>query len=144
MGMTLWMQTLDGRNMSEDSDDYSLMHDMAETLDELCEKLDVPKLTSFFDMTDLELNTDDDYDGDEEAEVDEETGLAYGIDDMAWFDAATGLVTLQALRDEVEGAWGEELDEDSREILLEELEGCIDILTDLPSESGKFHLAVIM
>ena len=144
MGMTLWMQTLDGRNMSEDSDDYSLMHDMAETLDELCEKLDVPKLTSFFDMTDLELNMDDDHDDDEEAEVDEETGLAYGIDDMAWFDAATGLVTLQALRDEVEGAWGEELDEDSREILLEELEGCIDILNDLPAESGKFHLAVIM
>lgn len=141
MGMTLWLQTLDGRTMSDDSDDYSLMYDMAEKLDDVCEELDLPKLTSFFDTTDIEMSGMDDYDDDEDQELDDETGLPYGIDDMQWFDAGTGLNMLQALRDYAEQSW-EDLDEDSREILLEELDGCIDILTDLP-EGGQFHLAVI-
>lgn len=37
MGMTLWIHTLEERNYSKDSDDYSLMYRFAEHLDALCE-----------------------------------------------------------------------------------------------------------
>ena len=152
MGMTLWIHTLQDREMSHESDDHSLMHDMADQLDLLCERLGVLKLSSFFDMTDLEYNLDEE-DGDEGDEADEggedtldpETGYAYGIDDMQWFDAGSGLATLEALYAELEDGAAEEvpLEDDERGYLLEELEDCIAELADL-APGGRFHLAVVM
>jgi hypothetical protein len=148
MSMTLWIHTLDGREMSDESDDHSLMYGLAEELDTVCSAAGKPLLSSFFDMTDLDYNMadefdDDDGEADEELAIDAETGLGYGIDDMKWFAASDGLATLQALRATVAGGWKPEMDEERRSMLIEELDDCITRLQALPA-AGKFHLAVIM
>lgn len=137
MGMTLWIHTLDGRKMSDESDDHSLMYDLAEELDVICSEAGKSPLSSFFDATDLEYNMSD-----EDPELDPETGLAYGIDDMNWFDPADGLATLKALRRHIADGWKPQMKED-RTVLIEELDDCISKLNELPA-TGKFHLAVVM
>jgi hypothetical protein len=143
MGMTLWIQTLDGRTLSEESDDHSLMYDLAEELDVACNALGQAALTSFFDTTDLEYNMSEDSE-DEDSEEDSETGLAYGIDDMKWFDVSKGLASLAALRAHVAGGWKPDMDEGSRAMLIEELDDCIGKLKALSAQTGRFHLSVIM
>jgi len=153
--MTLWIHTLQGREMSRDSDDHSLMHDLADELDALCLRLGVAKLSSFFDLTDMQYNlgeepgTDDevmDFDEDAEPALDAETGYAYGIDDMQWFDAATGLAALQALRSEIDASAGAEmhLSEEQQDVLLAELDDCIMQLIETAAQGGRFHLAVLL
>jgi hypothetical protein len=151
MGMTLWLHTLEDREYSQDSDDHSLMHTHADALDALCDSAHVRKLSDYFDFTDMELNYGEDADpdddeGDEESAepaLDPETGYAYGIDDMNWFEAAEGLATLQALHDAVAAGAIEELDDDDRDALIEELDDCIAAVADTATRSGKFHLAVV-
>lgn len=145
MGMTLWMQTCEGDALSEDSDDYSLMYVHADALDARCVAAGVRTLSSFFDTTDLEYNLpDDDDDEDDEAlELDPVTGLAYGIDDMQWFDPAEGLRCLRMLHAEVAQGAALDIDADARAGLLDELNACIGILAGL-SATARFHLAVIM
>lgn len=151
MGMTLWIHTLEDRDYSKDSDDHSLMHDLADQLDEVCEELNVQKLTEFFDFTDLEYSYTEEYDGDEDeeeneeldSELDSETDLEYGIDDMQWFDASRGLATLIALREHIKTNSLTSLSDDEENDLLDELEDCITKLEDTAPRGGKFHLSVV-
>jgi hypothetical protein len=160
MSMTLWLHTLQGhdmtREMTRESEDHDLMHELADDLDFLCERLGVARLSSFFDLTDMEYNFDrggavaqsarvGDAD-DEVSTLDAETGYAYGIDDMQWFDAAAGLNTLQALREEIDFSDGLELhlDEEEQGLLLDELDDCISRLHLPAANGGRFHLAVLM
>jgi hypothetical protein len=143
MGMTLWLHTLEDREYSKDSDDHSLMHDHAEALDALCDAAKVRKLSDFFDVTDMEYNYSDEFDDDEEPTLDPETGYAYGIDDMQWFAADEGLVTLRSLREQIAEGAIDALDEDERAELLDELDDCIGVLEDTSTQEGKFHLAVV-
>jgi hypothetical protein len=144
MSMTLWIQTLEGRDVSDESDDHSIMHELAERLDGACEKLGLTPLSSFFDTTDLEFNIRED-ESDDDPELDPETGCAYGIDDMQWFDAAAGLKTLQGLRAHVaSGAKIPDLDASSSIELLAELDDCIERLQGPAARGGKFNLPVVM
>jgi hypothetical protein len=132
--------------MSGESDDHSLMYDLAEELDVLCSGCGSKPLSSFFDTTDCDFNMSDEFDdedADEEPAIDPETGLAYGIDDMKWFDAAEGLATLQAIRAQVAEGWKPDMVADERSALIDELDDCIATLADLPA-GGRFHLAVVM
>jgi hypothetical protein len=156
MSMTLWLHTLQARQMSRESEDHNLMHELADDLDFLCERLGVAHLSSFFDLTDMEYNFD--HGGasaasaqingadDEVSTLDPETGYAYGIDDMRWFDAAAGLLTIQALREEIDFSDGLELhlDEEQQDLLLDELDDCISRLRAPAAGGGQFHLAVLM
>jgi ABC-type Zn2+ transport system substrate-binding protein/surface adhesin len=166
MGMTLWIHTLDGRGLSTDSDDHSLMYAYADELDALCTELGVEKLSSFFDTTDLDYQLsqegeDEDEPGaedaedededeaededDDEEEIDPETGAPYGVDDMRWFDPAVGLATMVALRDAIEDdETAVELAAGDHEDLLAELDDCIQALEETTADAGKFHLAVVM
>lgn len=155
MSMTLWLHTLQDRDMTRESEDHNLMYELADELDLLCQRLGVKPLSSFFDLTDMEYNFRNERapvaawgdDDEEEASVlDPETGYAYGIDDMKWFDAASGLATLRALREEIDFSDGLELhlDEEQQEVLLSELDDCIMHLTEPAQNGGKFHLAVLM
>lgn len=47
MSMTLWLHTLHDRDMSRESDDHTLMHELSDQLDALCERLGVARLSSF-------------------------------------------------------------------------------------------------
>jgi len=163
MGMTLWIQTLEGRSMSKDSDDYSMMHRFSDDLDAICAEKSLPMFSGFFDYSDLNLNMGDEFDeeGDEAADVDDadegdegddeaepemdaETGLAYGIDDMKWFDATDGLRTLIALQDALSAGSIAKLKAAQRTGLVEEIGSCISLLEESSKKGGKFHLAVIM
>lgn len=147
MGTTLWIQTLVDREMSDESDDHSLIYELADELDEACDELGVARISSFFDSTDFDFNMQDDLGDDEfehSVEPDAESGLPYGIDDMAWFSAASGIACLEELRSHVAGGWKPDLDEDDRAVLIEELDSCLETLKALPADAGKFHLAIIM
>jgi hypothetical protein len=145
MGMTYWLHTLNGREMTKDNEDHSLMHRFSDELDAACDHLKIPKISSFTDFTDLEFNmADDDMDDDSDADVDPETGYAYGIDEMQWFDIASGKHCLEALRSYVETGWKFELDATTKAELLEELDDCLAKLRAAPLGTDKFHLAVIM
>lgn len=147
MGMTYWLHTLNGRVMSKDDEDHSLMHRFSDELDLACDELKIPRLSSFSDFTDLELNlADEDMDEDDEEETvpDPETGYAYGIDDMQWFDLTSGLSCLESLRDHVAAGWNSGFDEETRSYLLDELDDCVAKLRSAPAGSDRFHLAVIM
>jgi hypothetical protein len=143
MGMTLWIHTLEGRDFSKDSDDHSLMNNYLEELDALCDELGVQKLSDFCDYTDANREFGDDFDADEEAEPDPETGYTYGIDDMDWFDSGSGLATMQALYEFLETNEPDAIDEDDKTDLLDELGDCISILEDTVKREGKFHLALV-
>lgn len=139
MGMTFWIHTLEGRNYLKDSDDHTLMLEHAEVLDTQCDALGVSKLSEYVDYTDQEFNHQvDPDDDDEEPQIDPETELAYGIDEMTWIDAAEGLETLHAIRNEVATEGLAALDDEESEGLLEELDDCIAVLKGPASRGGKF------
>lgn len=140
--MTFWIHTLEGRDYSKDSDDYSLMSRHVEAIDVLCEKLGVPAMSSFVDYTDLEFNYEE-RDEDGEPELDPETGFAYGIDDMKWFPAAEGLKSFLAIRDSLKNSPLSGLSAERTGELIEELESCIQILEGPASRAGKFHLSLL-
>jgi hypothetical protein len=145
MGMTLWIHTLEGRHMSTGSEDHTLMYRFFDDLDSLCDKLGVAKISSFFDSNDLELcMREDDDETDEDPEVGSETENSYEIDDMIWFDAASGLDTFETLRAAIAENELPNLDEENKSWLLEELDDCISKLKDPAERGGKFNLPIIM
>jgi hypothetical protein len=145
MGMTYWLQTLNGRDMSRDEEDHSIMHQLSDELDAACDELKIPRLSSFADFTDLKLNmSDEDMDNENENTVDPETGCGYGIDDMQWFNLSSGLSCLQSLRSYIASGWNPKLAVETRGALVEEIDDCIVKLQSAPAGTEKFHLAVIM
>ncbi|MCG9890895.1 MAG: hypothetical protein MH252_07455 [Thermosynechococcaceae cyanobacterium MS004] len=140
--MTYWLQTLNGRDMSSDEEDYSIMHRLGDELDAACDELRIPRLSSFADFTDLELNMSDD-EGEDEDTVDPETGCGYGIDDMQWFNISSGLSCLQSLRSYIASGWNPKLAVETRAALVEEMDDCI-LKLQAAAVTEKFHLAVIM
>ncbi|MBF0573610.1 MAG: hypothetical protein HQK69_07610 [Desulfamplus sp.] len=145
MGMTYWIHILNGRNMSKESDDHSMMYRLSEELDIECDKLGIPRLSSFSDFTDLELCVNEDEDESQDELIpDEETGYGYGIDDMQWFPISSGISCIEALRKHVADGWNPALNENDRAELIEEFDDCIAHLNSARIETGKFHLAVIM
>lgn len=147
MGMTLWISTLDGRNLTKNTNDHSMMYRHADTLDRLCDLLTVEKLSSFFDFTALQHDFKEELDDEEEQHnrLDPETGYEYGIDDMTWFDSASGLTTLTALHANIDtDAELKTLKETQRRQLIDEFNDCLTMLRDSAARNGKFHLAVIM
>ncbi|MBC3832326.1 hypothetical protein H8K33_12450 [Undibacterium amnicola] len=143
--MTIWIHTLEGRNYSQDSDDHSLMCRHLEAIDEVCQKIGVKSLGELVDYTDQEYNYEefDDEDDDEDVALDPETGLAYGIDDMTWFDAQEGLSSFKALKTAVASSVITGLDADEVVELIEELDNCISILEKSAAQAGKFHLSLV-
>ncbi len=140
MGMTLWVHTLNGRTLRQDEDDHSYMNRLSNELDQVCTGSNLPKLSNFFDYTDLNCNMAEE----EVRAIDPETGWAYGIDDMQWFDAAAGAHTLRSLEFAVAGGAIPTLDASAREELLWELGHAAGLVEAAAAQGGKFHLAVVM
>ena len=144
MGMTIWIHTLEERNYSKDSDDHSLLCRHSDVLDEICLEIGARKFSEFMDFTEQSFEFDEFDDEDqEEPELDPETDLAYGIDDMTWFDAADGLSSFQPLRNALSSSGVPGLDEIEIAGLVEELDNCILILEGAAKRGGKFHLALV-
>ena len=146
MGMTIWIHTLEERNYSKDSDDHSHMCRHLEAIDEVCQNIGVRALGEFMDYTDQEYNFNELEDEDEEEseqELHAETGLAYGIDDMTWFEADKGLPSFKALRDAISSSGISGLTPVEVEELIDELDNCISILEKSATQNGKFHLTLV-
>ena len=145
MGMTLWIHTLENGHYSQESEDHSLMHRHSEALDTLCDRLELTRLSAFFDFTDLEYNYGEELDDscNDDAEPDPVTGLGYGIADMQWFEAEPGLKTISGLHQAVSAMALPELGPVQRSQLLSELENCLQVLEGAVANSGYFHLAVL-
>ncbi len=143
MGMTFWIHTLEARNYLPDSDDHSMMLDHADALDALCDLAGVRKLSEFIDFTDQLYIDEEDEELDADPALDPETGLVYGIDDMAWFDAAEGLASLRAVRERLALGQAAEVGAAAVPHLLRELDDCIAIVEGPAERGGKFHLALV-
>jgi hypothetical protein len=141
MGMTLWLHVLHGRTIESLETDYSSLWQSSEGLDALCTRLGSPLFSGFFDHTDIKYNLAD---GPEDADTDPETGWAYGIDDMDWFDIKDGLATLRALELYLAGdSEALHLKRGQLEALLEELrEVCTKLETT--ASGARFHLELVM
>jgi hypothetical protein len=86
MSDTIWLETTDGREKTGDERDNSIMLRLAEELDALAEKLNVPKLSSFYDNTALA----DAYAGEfDDADVPPV--------EPVWFEAAAGRQAVEAI-----------------------------------------------
>ena len=145
MSATLWIHVLAGRKIMSNEADHSALYTLADDLDQQCGELAVEKLSSFFDSTDLKYNFEAEEDEeDEEPELDPETGWAYRIDDMQWFDANDGLKTLQALLQAVRSSPKIPRLKSRQKELLEELQDCICQLEPGEAKGHKFHLAIVM
>jgi hypothetical protein len=141
MGMTLWLHVLHDRTIESGETDYSSLWQFTEELDALCTRLGILVFSGFFDHTDMKYNLAD---GPEDAETDPETGWAYGIDDMDWFDTKDGLGTLQALETHLAGdPESLQMKPSQLEALLEELR---EVCTKLESAGAgtRFHLELVM
>lgn len=150
MGMTIWIHTLVDREYKSESDDHSLMFRYSESIDDLCDSLNVKKISEFFDYTDQEISYDsfDEFSNDLDSETDDqkldpETGLAYGIDDMTWFESSSGITTLSAIREAIKNNGMPGIDVNDIDFLLEEIDDCLSHLIEVSNRNGKFHLAVI-
>ena len=141
MGMTLWLHVVHDRTIESDETDYSSLWQFSEALDGLCRQLERPLFSSFLDHTDIKYNLTD---GLDVAEPNPETGWAYGINDMNWFDIREGLSTLRALESHLSNtpeAFG--LKPGQREVLLEELREVSQKLEAATSDA-QFHLELVM
>lgn len=136
------MHTLQDRRCDMESDDYTALYNIAPALDVACEDLGVRRLTEFFDYTDQQRAYSLD-EVPEDEQLDPETGLAYGIEDMAWFDAGEGVATMTALRERLRQAAVAGVDANLAGYAVDELDQCLARLETVVTVAGKFHLAVI-
>lgn len=144
MGATLWVHTLEGRQLTSHQEDHSVMSKLAPKLDRLSKSIGVAPVSSFFDYTDASANMSEEEEDSEDEELDPETGWSYGIDDMTWFSAKEGLSTLSAIRDRLTEGATDSVPRNDLPDLLAELESCISKLQEPASRDARFHLAVVM
>lgn len=135
MGMTLRIRMYRDGQVVEGDREYSVAFEMAEPVDELCEQIGVMELTNFYDHSDLEA----------EFAADDE----FPETDQAWFTAADGLTTVEAvlasLHDQPVSSLPDEFaNDENRETLIDELEHCRNTLREALSETLPFHLRVVM
>jgi hypothetical protein len=150
MSMTLWVHTLEGRQLTSHEEDHTALNLHAEVLDDVCALIGVPPISSFLDYTDLNTNMSNDFDEDadedtgDEPPLDPETGWSYGIDEMTWFPANVGLTTLSGLRGRLVDSPPQTIQEAEISALLAEIDSCIKKLEGPAARDGRFHLAVVM
>lgn len=116
MGSTVWFE-IHGRPLKETADDCSKLNRLSDELDGLASQLGVPKLSSFFDYSEINREADAEFEALEEtgADTEDDPDEDFEIRDVCaepvtvrestgdWFDASHALSTLRALREYVEG-----------------------------------------
>ena len=138
MSLTYWLQFKKSAELESVETDLRVLYQETQSLDALCQTLDVPLLSSFIDTTDAAYNAgvfDDQIDPDSDEP-------AYTPEQMQWFSSDIGLQTFRALRIALleDKTALPHLQDDHRIELLEELDLCIAAL-EQPSE---FHLELLI
>lgn len=142
---TLRLATLDQRRFQLHSTALPQLVQYMDGLDALCRALGVTPLSRFVDITALEFaEASRLLPADMEtvpAQLDRETGLAWGIEDMAWFPIAIGMITIEALTGHLQRNRPREVAGANHRQLLDALDFCEAELRPLEAEGGQFHLA---
>lgn len=144
MGHTIWV---DVQGRSEDPMDSSIMLQLQKQLERVSKKLKVPKLSDFYDYSELEaeyggLEDDDNGEGDDAASSD-------GDPKGSWFDPAPALSAVRAIHghlsqhpedlglkpDPSRAHWPTDL--------MEELKQCQATLQDAVSRGVKFRFLIV-
>jgi len=137
MSDTIWLEVTDGEEKSGGERDNSIMLKLAQELDALAERLDVPKLSSFYDNSALA----DAYAGEIEGD--------FPPVESVWFEAAAGRRVVDAVLAELRrnGAAVRFPREPSRShwpsALLDELEYCQASLVRAEQRRLRFHLLIV-
>jgi hypothetical protein len=147
MGHTLWVDVR-GRSKNEIPGDNSIMLRMQEELDRLSEKLKVPKLSGFYDYSELEEHY-----GDFEEDPDEGQDAAGIADDGeargSWFDSQQALFAVRAIYEHLEqhpndlGLKPEPSQAHWPGHLMRELKDSITLLEDAASRNCQFRLLIV-
>ena len=133
MGHTIWIEVY-GRPGSETHNDMGVLLRLDKQLDVLAEKLDVVKITSFYDYRSLI----------EDRGVSEDE-----LPDPVWFDSAIGLATFKALRLCLEANWdalGWTPDagrEHWQRQIMNDLQFCQSVLEDAVLKGQAFRLLLV-
>lgn len=142
---TLRLATLDQRRFQLHSTPLQQLAQHMDGLDTLCRALGVTPLSRFVDITALEFaEASRLLPADMESaptKPDTETGLAWGIEDMAWFPIGTGMITIEALSGHLQRNRPREVAGANHRELLDALDFCEAELRPLEAEGGQFHLA---
>ena len=138
MSDTIWLEVTDGREKSGGERDNSIMLKLTRELDGLAEKLDVPKVSSFYDKSALA-----------EAYAGELEDADVPPVEPVWFDAAAGRRAVEALLVELRtnsAAIRFPSDPSRRhwpDALRDELEYCRSTLSQAEKRELRFHFLVV-
>lgn len=144
MSAVLRLATLDQRHFQLHPTVLQQLLEYIDGLDALCKTLGVAPLSEFVDITALEFSDASKLvspANDGAAKTDPETGLPWSIEDMDWFPASNGMITLEALIAHLQRNRPREVSGANRSHLLAALEFCEQQLGPLEAEGGQFHLA---
>jgi len=162
MGSAIWIEVR-GRPFKETADDCCKMDRLADELDDVATRLGVPKLSSFFDWTEMTRAADAETaycelrDGLREEEPEPEfrdiTGEPLAIREKTgeWFDSGQGLRTIQAVRTDLNQhanavplpTHSPEDFERYRRELLEEFQLCERFLVEAVASGQQFRLVIV-
>jgi hypothetical protein len=147
MGDTIWVDVR-GRSREDVPPDNSIMLRLKDQLDRLSGKLNVAKLTDFYDYSELEAQYGDQGDNEDESE----DGI--GTDDAhqakgSWFDAGQALAAVRALRDHLvqhPEALGFKPDRSRAHwpgYLMDELQDCQTVLEEAVARGRPFRFLIV-
>jgi hypothetical protein len=152
MGMTLWLQVLEGDDVIKYQDDYTYIYTNLELLDKIANMVKVNTVSTYLDETEKNHNmAEDEFGGYSEyenaLEMDEESDDdGYGASEMSWYDINGGLRNFKAickyLDENIE--LPENIGAVERSELLNEFIDCIQKMEHHCNRGVKFHLAVII
>ncbi len=133
MGSTIWLLS-ESKLEEGDSWDHSAMYETLDQLDQLCASLGVPSISSFVGIPDKDGNL---------------TWKAVRKK-TRWFDASAAVQTFETLRSHIfknpeavsvpRKNFG---NTNFRELLLEELEDCLNKVTKFAEEGDPFHVSFV-
>ena len=135
MSDTIWVRRKSrvGTEDSGDDFDHSLFCKASEELDKLAESLGVRKLSDFIDTTDMQYNMSDD-----------DLPESWIAENEKWFAPADALASLSKIVERLRLGEVKGIKEKLRPELLEELEDCLNKVTEAERDSDQFHFCLVM
>jgi len=135
MSDTIWVRRKSrvGTEDSGDDFDHSLFCKASEELDKLAESLGVRKLSDFIDTTDMQYNMSDD-----------DLPESWIVENEKWFAPADALASLSKIVERLRLGEVKGIKEKLRPELLEELEDCLNKVTEAERDSDQFHFCLVM
>ncbi|MES2820211.1 MAG: hypothetical protein V4812_14635 [Pseudomonadota bacterium] len=135
MSDTIWVRRKSrvGTDESGDDFDHSLFCKLSEELDSLAESIGVRPLSDFFDTTDLQYNFSE-----------EDLPETWIAENEKWFSPADALPALRKVIERLKSGEVKGVKEKVRADLVEELEDCLEKVTQAEHENDQFHFCIVM